>query len=89
MKYIIEKGSITIDGISLTVASLDGESFMVSVIPHTRNFTTLDEKKVGDIVNLENDIVGKYLEKFTLLQSFDNKGKDKDITMDFLLKSGF
>ena len=89
MKYIVEKGSITIDGISLTVVSLDKESFMVSVIPHTRSFTTLGEKKVGDIVNLENDIIGKYVEKFFKMEDKENKGQDKDLTMDFLLKSGF
>ena len=63
MRYIVEKGSITIDGISLTVASLSADSFCVSVIPHTAHVTTLGMRKIGDIVNLENDILGKYIEK--------------------------
>lgn len=63
LRYIIEKGSIAIDGISLTVARLTDRSFSVSVIPHTGQETTLLQKKVGDVVNLENDLVGKYVER--------------------------
>ena len=63
LRYIVEKGSIAIDGISLTVAYVDESVFKVSVIPHTAAETTLLSKKAGDIVNLENDIVGKYIEK--------------------------
>ena len=63
LRYIVEKGSIAIDGISLTVAYVDESVFKVSVIPHTAAETTLLLKKAGDIVNLENDIVGKYIEK--------------------------
>jgi riboflavin synthase len=61
---IVEKGSITIDGISLTVANVCEKSFKVSIIPHTREQTTLGHKSVGDYVNLENDILGKYVQKF-------------------------
>lgn len=64
LKYIIEKGSITIDGISLTVAYVDEEIFKVSIIPHTMQETTLAQRKVGATVNLENDVVGKYVERF-------------------------
>lgn len=64
MKYIVEKGSITIDGISLTVADVERDNFSVSIIPHTAAETTLSERKVGDMVNLENDVIGKYVEKF-------------------------
>lgn len=64
MRYIIEKGSIAIDGISLTVASVQEHSFSVSVIPHTTANTTLPGKKPGDLVNLENDCIGKYVEHF-------------------------
>lgn len=64
LRYVVEKGSIAIDGISLTVASVGKERFSVSTIPHTRNMTTLSERKAGDKVNLENDIVGKYVERF-------------------------
>lgn len=63
LRYIIEKGSIAIDGISLTVATVDEESFAVSIIPHTAEETTLLQKKVGDTVNLECDLIGKYVEK--------------------------
>lgn len=64
LKYIVEKGSITIDGISLTVTEVSNFDFGVSIIQHTQDATTLTKKKVGDTVNLENDIVGKYIEKF-------------------------
>ena len=63
MAYIVEKSSMTIDGISLTVATVTDKTFSVSVIPHTASQTTLKDRKVGDTVNLENDIVGKYIEK--------------------------
>ena len=66
LRYIIEKGSIAIDGISLTVAKVTQTDFSVSIIPHTLQQTTLAERKKGDIVNLENDMVGKYIEKFLL-----------------------
>ena len=63
MRYIIEKGSITIQGVSLTVARVTESSFAVSLIPHTQGATTLHDAKVGDVVNLENDIIAKYVEK--------------------------
>lgn len=78
LKYIIEKGSVCIDGISLTVAKVTDLNFAVSVIPHTQKVTNLAEKKVGDFVNLENDVIGKYVEK---LMNFENKNlsqKSKD-----------
>lgn len=90
LKFIIEKGSITIDGISLTVAYVDNRCFKVSLIPHTAAHTTLLTKKAGDIVNLENDIVGKYIDK--LLHFEDSKpeeGKSGEITMELLAKKGF
>lgn len=64
LKYIVEKGSITIDGISLTVTEVSSFDFDVSIIQHTQDETTLTKKEIGDTVNLENDIVGKYIEKF-------------------------
>lgn len=63
VRLIVEKGSIAIDGISLTVASVSSTQFSVSIIPHTRAETNLASKKVGDVVNLENDVVGKYVER--------------------------
>ena len=87
MRYIVEKGSIAIDGISLTVAKVHQEDFSVSIIPHTVKETILSHKSVGDIVNIENDVIGKYVEKFI---NFPQKNKDENnITMDFLIKNGF
>ena len=63
MRYIIEKGSIAIQGVSLTVAKVMADGFAVSLIPHTQNATTLHGAKVGDVVNLENDVIAKYVEK--------------------------
>lgn len=63
LRYVIEKGSVTLQGISLTVARVDERSFAVSLIPHTQAATTLHEAKVGDLVNIENDIIAKYVEK--------------------------
>ena len=87
IKYIVEKGSITIDGISLTVALVSENEFSVSIIPHTAKSTILAEKAVGDIVNLENDIIGKYVEK--LLLSIDTPKSQSKVTMDFLTKHGY
>lgn len=66
MRYIIMKGSIAIDGTSLTVAGVEGDTFKVSIIPHTSEQTIFSSYQVGTIVNLENDIVGKYIEQFTM-----------------------
>lgn len=90
LRYIVEKGSIAIDGISLTVAKRTGHSFSVSLIPHTGAETTLLRKKAGDIVNLENDIVGKYVEQFLLTPESETESKKQgSISMDFLAEHGF
>lgn len=86
MRYIIEKGSITIDGISLTVVDCDAESFRVSIIPHTIANTNLGSKKVGSVVNLENDVIGKYVEK--LLNPSSETAKS-NISEAFLRNAGF
>lgn len=86
MQYIIEKGSIAIDGISLTVAKVTDSSFSVSIIPHTAEQTILSQKSRGDTVNLENDMIGKYVGK--LMKSAEPEGKS-GIGMDFLAKNGF
>lgn len=83
MDFIIEKGSIAIDGISLTVAKVDRSAFYVSVIPHTLENTILLRKKAGDIVNLENDIVGKYIKSFT------DKNSNSTLCESFLKSNGF
>ncbi len=92
LKYIVEKGSVAIDGISLTVAEVDLQKFRVAVIPHTRASTNLVEKKLGSLVNIENDCIGKYVEKFLLNIENDNNLKDKEknsISREFLIKNGF
>ena len=87
MRYIIEKGSIAIDGISLTVARVEDASFRVSIIPHTQKETTLADRVPGDVVNLENDVIGKYVEK---LCGFDTEQKkESKVTMSFLAENGF
>ena len=89
MALFVEKGSICIDGISLTVASVEKDSFQVSVIPHTGEETTLLTRTPGDQVNLENDILGKYIQK--LLGKGDKRqvGKESGLTMDFLKQYDF
>lgn len=87
MRYIVEKGSIAIDGISLTVARVTEGTFSVSIIPHTAAQTVLSHKKAGDTVNLENDIIGKYVEK--LMKPAEEKTSSGGITMDFLANNGF
>ena len=86
LRYIVLKGSVAIDGISLTVAKLTDTDFSVSIIPHTAQETILSEKKVGDQVNLENDILGKYVER---LLSYREDRKKSSITADFLAENGF
>ena len=97
IRLVVEKGSVTIDGISLTVAAVHADSFEVSVIPHTREVTTLSEKDVGDSVNLENDIIGKYVERLLQGQggitpiSSEASGASASgtLTMEFLAEHGF
>lgn len=85
MKYIIEKGSIAIDGISLTVAKFTEDTFSVSVIPHTLKHTILPSKSANDLVNLENDCLGKYVEK--LLHT--EQKETATMTRAFLAKYGY
>lgn len=87
LKYIVPKGSIAIDGISLTVVDVDEKSFSVSVIPHTATVTTLMEKQPGDAVNLETDMIARYVEK--LLKKSPAEHEKKDINMEFLHQHGF
>lgn len=87
LRYVVEKGSVAIDGISLTVAKVSEDSFSISAIPHTVRATTLCRKGPGDPVNLETDIIGKYVEK--LLASAPPQEKNSNITRDFLEKYGF
>ena len=88
LDLIVEKGSIAIDGISLTVAEITERDFSVSVIPHTGEETILLSKKPGDPVNLENDIIGKYVQKLMSV-SADDENSESGISMDFLKECGF
>lgn len=93
LNLIVEKGSIAIDGISLTVAYVDTERFKVSIIPHTGKETTLLKRHAGETVNLENDIVGKYIEKLlgagNMTLYGDNRKKESELTLEFLAENGF
>lgn len=88
MKYknqLVPKGSISVDGISLTIADVTDNKFKITVIPHTYNSTTMKYLKIGDIVNIETDIIGKYIENY--LSSNDNI--NNNITIDLLERNGF
>lgn len=87
-KYIVEKGSIAVDGVSLTVNRCTGNHFTVMVIPHTQLKSTFQTMKVGDAVNLEVDIIGKYVEKLGFIDSEQYSNKS-EITEEFLKKHGF
>jgi riboflavin synthase len=82
LRYIVEKGSVAIDGISLTVVKVSQRSFEVSIIPHTQTETAILLKKTGDTVNIECDIIGKYVEKLS------SKKSDK-VDLNFLGEHGF
>ncbi|MDE7374568.1 MAG: riboflavin synthase [Odoribacter sp.] len=84
LRYMIEKGSIAIDGVSLTVAYVGEEVFKVSVIPHTQEETVLVSKRPGELVNLENDMIAKYVEKLT-----GGSRKTQGLSLEFLQENGF
>ncbi len=88
-KYIIKKGSIAIDGISLTVVDVDDDSFKLSVIPHTLANTILVHKKVGSTVNIENDLMAKYIEQLIFNSNKKMNENSSKIDMKFLLENGF
>ena len=88
LKYIVHKGSICIDGISLTVASVGSDNFKVSVIPHTGSETTLLSKRPGSPVNLENDIVAKYVERLMNYKDSADENRSSGITMEMLAELG-
>ena len=87
LRCVVEKGSIAVDGISLTVASVEEGRFSVSVIPHTAAVTVLGDRRPGDLVNLETDLIGKYVEKLLRGQAPPwNRG---GISLEFLAENGF
>jgi len=83
LRYTVTKGSVAVDGISLTVTGLDNGSFSVAIIPHTLRVTNIGERKRGDRVNIEVDIIGKYIERF-----MRGREKDEDL-MSLLIERGF
>ena len=89
LRYVVLKGSITIDGISLTVAYVDEIIFKVSIIPHTAQETTLVNKSIGETVNLECDVISKYVEKFMGLGSKEEYNPNTSISEEFLRENGF
>jgi riboflavin synthase len=89
MRYIVAKGSIAIDGISLTVVAAGPDWFTVSLIPHTAAVTTLGIKGVGEPVNLEADVIGKYVEKLLGLQPQQGEGGKGGLSTEFLAEHGF
>ncbi len=85
MRYLVKKGSVSIDGISLTVAEIEKEHFWVSIVPHTLNNTTLKYLTPGDLVNIETDLIGKYVRKF-----FEESDEDNpNLNIELLKNSGF
>ena len=89
LKFIIEKGSIAIDGISLTVAGLGDGFFKVSIIPHTGEETILLRKHRGDVVNLENDVIGKYVERLLSFGQGSGSSGSGSVSMELLAENGF
>jgi riboflavin synthase len=89
LRLIVEKGSICIDGISLTVAAVTDSDFSVSIIPHTGSETTLLHHEPGATVNLENDVIGKYVERLMNFKAVEPEQKNSGITMEFLEEYGF
>lgn len=88
-RYMIRKGSVAVDGISLTINNCDHGSFEVSIIPHTAKLTNIGLKKIGEYVNIETDMIGKYVERFTRNDDKEQKTGKSSIDKQFLAKSGF
>ena len=88
-KYMISKGSVAVDGISLTINSCDAGSLSVSIIPHTAKLTTIGFKNKGDTVNIETDMLGKYVERFMTARQGEAETPSSGIDKEYLLKTGF
>ena len=89
LRYIVPQGSVAIDGVSLTAAEVDDNGFSVSLIPHTREVTALDGKQVGDSVNIENDVIGKYVEKLLRAPAGEAPALSGGLTAELLKQYGF
>ena len=88
-KYIAQKGSITVDGISLTVNGVDGAVFDLNIVPHTLQETIMDDYQSGSLVNLEVDVIARYLERLLLGERAAESGTSSGISMAFLAENGF
>lgn len=88
-RYMIEKGSVAVDGISLTINALTDTSFTLSIIPHTAEITSIGFKPPGSLVNIETDVVGKYIEKFLMTPKAGHGPKASTLDMAFLADQGF
>lgn len=86
-RYVVEKGSVAIDGISLTVNKVSEETFAVAIIPHTLEMTTLQDRQVGASVNVETDLIGKYVER--LLGKASGRQPQSAVDLEFLARHGF
>ena len=90
LRYLIPQGSVALDGVNLTVSDVTERDFGVSLIPHTRGQTTLHAKKAGDMLNIENDVIGKYVERLLFQgKSAEERESPQGVTRDFLLRCGF
>lgn len=90
MRYVIKKGSVAIDGISLTVVDLNSDSFIVSIIPHTAQMTNLSLRKPGSKINLEADIIGKYIERLLpFMKTGERSASSGALSLEMLVKNGF
>lgn len=87
--YMIDKGSVAVDGTSLTINDCDANSFEVSIIPHTAMLTTISTRKPGEAVNIETDMIGKYVKKFLSVSDKNDPGEKSGIDLTFLDKTGF
>lgn len=87
-RYMIQKGSVALDGVSLTINRCDDNGLDVSIIPHTANLTTIGFKPVGSRINIETDLIGKYVERFTTAARGASE-KPSAVDRDFLIKTGF
>lgn len=88
MKYVVEKGRVSLDGASLSIVNFSGNTLQVSLIPHTQEMITLGMKKVGDYVNVETDLIGKYIERIMTFKEPEKKNENK-LSKDFLASHGF
>ncbi len=89
MKYVVEKGRVTLDGASLSIVSFSHNTLSVSLIPHTQQMITLGRKKIGDYVNVETDLIGKYIERMMSFKDEENDSKKSKLDKNFLASHGF